>query len=353
MDNYARWEDLFLQTVLPVLTHFNNFVPEYSPLRNNPNQNVAHIELFCRTMYGCATWYPRASSDNKALVCSAFQRCLTNINWECEDQLLVEIGQLCLGLLRAPALWRDLSQETRQRYKAIVRKADLYEPHNNNWILFKAAVKLFRARQENRDAHETRQILKAFEKWYVGDGWYRDGSYFTMDYYNSLVILPFLTDLYEMCGDRVGHARALRYLQRQSEFLERLISADGSYPLFGRSMVYRCGVFHALAYAAWKDVLPASLERGAVRAALTAVLERTFVKENYDERGFLRLGFFGSQPSLADGYSNNGSTYLALLDFLPLGLSRDHPFWTAEARDWTQRCAWTGGNVGLDKKLTV
>jgi hypothetical protein len=338
---------------MPVLTRFHDFMPSYSPLRTKQNENVAHIELFCRTMYGCATWYVHASPEHKALVLSAFQSGLQSIEWLCEDQLLVEIGQLTLGLMRAPALWRDLLPGTRQQFMKIVRSADAFEPHNNNWKLFKAAVKLFRARQRNRDAYETRQILKEFEKWYVGDGWYRDGPHFAMDYYNSLVILPFLTDCYELLGDRKGYERVLRYLQRQCEFLERLIAADGSYPLFGRSMVYRCGVFHALAYAAWKDVLPPSLSRGAVRAALTAVLERTFVKENYDERGFLHLGFFGPQPSIADGYSNNGSTYLALLAFLPLGLVRDHPFWTDESCVWTQRRAWAGEHVGLDKKLTI
>ena len=352
MDNYEHWEQLFLKTVLPALTRFDEFISEHSPLRINPKKNIARIELFCRIMYGCAVWYPRASSEHKALVCNAFQTGMSKIEWECGDQLLVEMGQLCLGFMRAPALWHDLPITTQQQVKAIVRKADTFDAHNNNWNLFKAAVKLFQARNENREPIEARKILSKFETWYVGDGWYRDGPHFAIDYYNSLVILPFLTDLYEFIGDRVGHARALCYLQRQSEFLERLIGSDGSYPLFGRSMVYRCGVFHALAYAAWKNVLPASLEHGSVRAALTAVLDRTFVPENYDERGFLRLGFHGSQPGIADAYSNNGSTYMALLAFLPLGLARDHPFWLANSRDWTQRRAWSGGNVALDKKIT-
>jgi hypothetical protein len=354
MSNYECWEQLFVQTVLPVLTRFDDFVPEYSPHRKIPNKNVARIELFCRTMYASSGWYMNAaSSEQKQLVRNAFQRGIETLQWDCDEQLLVEIGQLCLGLMRCPALWRDLLPGTKTRVLGIVRKADGFPPHNNNWKLFSASVKLFLARECGKEPSETRKILREFEKWYVGDGWYADGQHFAMDYYNSIVILPFLRDLYEMLGDRDGYKRALRYLQRQAVFLERLIHADGSYPMFGRSAVYRCGVFHALAYAAWKDVLPTSLDHGTVRAALTAVLRRTFVPANYDDHGFLYLGFHGFQPSIADSYSNNGSAYLTLLVFLPLALDRMHPFWTAEAKPMTHERIWNGECVGVDKKLTT
>jgi len=304
-------------------------------------------------MYASVGWYMyTASSEQKQIVRTAFQRGVETIQWDCGDQLLVEIGQLCLGLLRCNALWHDLLPGTKMRFLSIVNKADGFPPHNNNWKLFSASVKLFLARESGKQPLETRKLLQEYEKWYAGDGWYRDGPHFAMDYYNSLVILPFLTDLYEFLSDRGGYDRALRYLQRHAEFLERLIHADGSYPVFGRSAVYRCGAFHALAYAAWKDVLPASLDRGAVRGALTAVLKRTFVPANYDDRGFLHLGFHGFQPSIADSYSNNGSTYMALLAFLPLALVREHPFWSSDAQSSTQQRIWNGENVGLDKKIT-
>ncbi len=354
MDNYDEWKCLFEQTLHPVLTNIDTFVPVYSPLNRRPNANVAHIELFCRTHYASTGWYMHiATSEQKQMVRDAFQRGVETLRWDCGDQLLVEMGQLCLGLMRCPALWRDLLPGTKTQFLTLVRKADAFPPHNNNWKLFSASVKLFLARESGKEPLETRKILREFEKWYVGDGWYTDGPHFAMDYYNSLVILPFLTDLYELVGNRGGHERALRYLQRHAEFLERLIHPDGSYPMFGRSAVYRCGVFHALAYAAWKDILPASLDRGAVRAALTAVLQRTFVPDNYDERGFLHLGFYGFQPSVADSYSNNGSTYMALLAFLPLALDRAHPFWTTESQPLTQQRIWNGECVGVDKKLTT
>jgi hypothetical protein len=40
---------------------------------------------------------------------------------------------------------------------------------------------------------------------------------------------------------------------------------------------------------------------------------------NYNDAGFLNIGFCGSQPDAADWYTNNGSEYMASLTFMPLG----------------------------------
>jgi hypothetical protein len=82
---------------------------------------------------------------------------------------------------------------------------------------------------------------------------------------------------------------------------------------------------------------------GQIRSALTAAMKRMFsVKGNFDENGFLRLGFAGHQPGLADWYTNNGSLYLTSEIFLPLGLPAGHSFWTSPAQDWMAKKAWNG-----------
>ena len=40
----------------------------------------------------------------------------------------------------------------------------------------------------------------------------------------------------------------------------------------------------------------------------------------------INLGFVGHQPNVANTYSNNGSTYITSLIFLPLGLPDNHLF---------------------------
>ena len=132
-------------------------------------------------------------------------------------------------------------------------------------------------------------------------------------------------------------------MQRYNQFIERLISPEGTYPAFGRSVVYRLGAFQTLAMSAWKYGFPAGLTNGSVRSALTKVMENMFGQPgNFTEHGFLALGYAGHQPDLANSYTNNGSLYITSTMFMPLGLPADHPFWTDPAEDWTQRRAWSG-----------
>jgi hypothetical protein len=145
---------------------------------------------------------------------------------------------------------------------------------------------------------------------------------------------------------------AKKRMQRFAIILERFISPEGSFPVFGRSMTYRLGVFQPLALLAWKEQLPEELPAGQVRAALTAVMKRMFAVEgNFNEKGFLQLGFAGHQPNLADWYTNNGSLYLTSEVFLPLGLPAGHSFWTSPAQDWTSKKAWSGANFPKDHAI--
>ena len=81
----------------------------------------------------------------------------------------------------------------------------------------------------------------------------------------------------------------------------------------------------------------ASLEKEA------AEVRRMFDgRDNFNEGGFLTIGFAGRQPDVADWYTNNGSLYMTSLAFLPLGLPAAHPFWTDAPQPWTSCKAWGG-----------
>jgi hypothetical protein len=200
--------------------------------------------------------------------------------------------------------------------------------------------------------------IRKTEEWYVGDGWYSDGEHFAFDYYNSYVIQPMYFQVLNVLVNRKRLSQdktlelARKRMQRYVEVLERMVSPEGSFPPFGRSMTYRMGVFQPLALLAWKEQLPEKLPEGQARAALTAVMKRMFsIEENFDGEGFLRLGFAGHQPDLADSYTNNGSLYLTSEVFLPLGLPASHSFWTSHAQDWTAKKAWSGTNFPKDHAI--
>ena len=77
-------------------------------------------------------------------------------------------------------------------------------------------------------------------------------------------------------------------MQRFNIFLERLISPEGYFPAFGRSIVYRVGCFQTLALSIWKYRLPDNLTYGGVRNALTKVLENMFnIKGNFNKNNYL------------------------------------------------------------------
>jgi len=98
-----------------------------------------------------------------------------------------------------------------------------------------------------------------------------------------------------------------------------------------------------LSLMSWYQTLPADLSNGQVRAALTAVMHRMFdLQNNFNAGGYLTIGFCGSQPNIADWYTNNGSLYMTSLTFLPLGLPADHDFWTSAPQPWTSCRAWGG-----------
>jgi hypothetical protein len=364
---YEQWLAYLEKIALPVLTGFaektltSDLCVEFGPNRKSINTDqCAHIELFCRTILGAApvlnpslpSAYPQFAERYERLkmlttyaIESAFDGYLV---WECGDQLLVEAALLCYAFLRYPYVYGLCSNNTQNAILTMLRKAYSYPPHVNNWLLFSCTVGLFLYRQTDVPGLRGIQAhLTTLESWYIGDGWYKDGV-FHMDYYNSYIIYPMLLEVLRNLK-QAGHATVIKRAQRHCEFLERLISCDGSFPFFGRSAVYRCAAFHCLSNIACRNELPSGLEYGGVRCALAAMLAQFFEGcQNFTERGFLTLGFNGKQPMLADTYSNTGSTYFALVVFEPLGLPPTHAFWSAPDAPWTQVRLWNGGAVLKD-----
>jgi hypothetical protein len=68
----------------------------------------------------------------------------------------------------------------------------------------------------------------------------------------------------------------------------------------------------------------------------------------FDENGWLKLGFCGAQPDLAEPYISTGSLYLCTAALLPLGLASKREFWSAPDTQWTSQRIWGGENVPAD-----
>ncbi|WP_372752971.1 DUF2264 domain-containing protein [Mariniflexile sp.] len=279
------------------------------------------------------------------------------MDFAAERQGLVDAAYLCQGLIRAPRLWDALEQEVQKNVLIEVKKTRQIIPTNNNWLLFASMIEAFLLKYDN--VCDTKRLYKGVKtfinRYYIGDGFYGDGAHFAMDHYNSYVIHPMLTDILQvMQGHGLNNAHAyfqkqVPRFQRYVAIQERMISPEGAYPLFGRTLICRFGAFHALAQAAFLELIPNNIAGSQVRCALHAVLKRHMeTSGNFDAQGFLSIGFNGEQEQMAESYVSSGSPYHCCTLFLPLGLPETHPFWADKDKDWTAVKAFKGDAFPAD-----
>jgi len=381
INDRAYWVDLLYAISEPVLSHMSQgelkqTMPlEVSPTWDNRNRNVAYLEAFGRLMAGIAPWLSLPDDDTpegkrraqiREWALSSYANAVDPDNpdfllWSGTGQVLVDAAFLAQSFIRAPkALWEPLDAVTKERYIAAFQGLRTIRPAYNNWLLFRAMIEVFLASiDESFDVYALDISIRKMNEWYLGDGWYGDGPEFAFDYYNGFVIHPMMVEIIEVMDSKnintpITFDLALRRMQRYNQSLERLISPEATFPIVGRSMTYRMGVFQPLALSAWKYGLPATMTNGQVRNALTCVMKHMFsVADNFNEEGFLQLGFAGHQPEMADSYTNTGSLYLTSFVFLPLGLPADHPFWIAPADEWTSLKAWSGRPFPKDYRESI
>lgn len=375
------WAGILYQMAAPVLSNMSegklqeNMLVELSPTWDGRDKRVTYMECFGRLMAGLAPWLSLPDDDTaegiqrkqlrewalKSYAQSVDPESKDYLLWRKEGQPLVDAAYIAESFLRGyDALWVPLDDLTKQRYIAEFQQLRRVDPPYTNWLLFSSTVECFLKKAgAQTDYYRITSALRKVDEWYVGDGWYSDGEDFAFDYYNSFVIHPMYVECLEVMTNggkqniwnvKGGNfPNALKRMQRFGMILERFVSPEGTFPVFGRSITYRTGVLQPLALLSLRGWLPKELPAGQVRAAMTAVIQRMFGdNRNFNAEGYLTLGFNGSQPNISDWYTNNGSLYLASLAFLPLGLPADAPFWTDAPQLWTSKKAWGGEDFPKD-----
>lgn len=330
-----------------------------------------YLEAVGRIICGIAPWLNLIDDDSeeglfrekykkltvKAITNLVNPKALDYVNFGLGYQALVDAAFLTQGFLRAPLLWQAMSPETQQNILVEVKKTRRLSPPKNNWLLFASMIEAFLL-EYDKEYNKKRLyygVKKFMNFYYTGDGMYGDGAKFSMDHYNSFVIHPMLMDILDVMNNhglkkakKLKKNHLLRY-QRYVEIQERMISPDGFYPIFGRTLVCRFGAFHALAQASLLSLLPKNISNAQVRCALNAVLNRHFKrKDNFDSKGFMTVGFNGVQEKMIEDYVSSGSPYHCATIFLPLGLSKEHGFWSGKDQKWTSLKAFTGEEFEAD-----
>jgi hypothetical protein len=373
------WSNLLYKMASPVILNLSqgtlkkNMPVEKAPAYALNAEKVTYLEAVGRTMAGVAPWLELPDDNTKEgkqrkELREALLKGIANavdpnnqdyLNFRAENQAIVDAAYMAKAFLRAPkALWEPLDSITKKRvveeFKALRTRTGAY----NNWLLFAGINEAFLLSiGEQADPARIDFAKRKMAEWYQGDGWYSDGSLFSMDYYNSYVIHPMLVDFSKVLVAQKKmkleeYETSVKRMVRHAEFLERMIAPDGSYPAFGRSITYRTAAFQALAQTALMEKLPEHIVPAQVRSALTAVMHRMYDGcNNFDSNGWLVLGFCGHQPMIADQYTSTGSLYMATLGFLTLGLPADNAFWTSPATDWTSKKAWSSQSFKKDYKV--
>lgn len=376
-EDRAVWVEKMVQIADPVLTNLSqNTLKQNMPYESKDpsRQKFSYLEAVGRLICGISPWLELGPDDTpegklRAKYIDLTVKGLKNgVNPNSPDYLefgepyqpLVDAAFLAQGLLRASKqLWGNLDDEGKAWMITELKRSRNIKAWENNWLLFASMVEaaLLEFTGECDMERLTYGVKRFRDDWYKGDAPYGDGPAFHQDYYNSFVIHPMLTDVlrimkkHQIEGADFLETQETR-LARYAEQLERFISPEGTFPVVGRSIVYRFGAFHALAQASLLHLLPKEITPAQVRCALTAVIQRQLKSpSNFDEKGWIRVGFTGSQMKISESYINNGSAYLCSVGLLALGLPPTDPFWSDPYTEWTNLKAWNGIDVPADHAL--
>lgn len=334
-----------------------------------------HLEAFGRLLCGIAPWLEStAANATEAALQEKYREWarvgLRNgtdpqspdyMNFGMTSQSVVDAAFLVLGILRAPKqLWEPLDKTTKVNVVKALEATRKVLPGLSNWLLFSAMVEAGLCFMgEWWDSMRVDYALEMHREWFVGDGTYGDGRNFHWDYYNSFVIQPMMMKVLETVPAKSATWTALKPVvleraRRYAAIQERMISPEGTFPAIGRSLTYRFGAFHLLSDISLRRELPEGVTPEQVRCALTAVMRRMIERPGtFDEKGWLRIGFAGHQPSMGETYISTGSLYLCAAAWLPLGLPANDVFWSGAAKPWTEVKVWNGEDVKADHALSV
>ena len=376
-DDRIFWISVMQKIAFPVLNNLRKgSLKKNMPYESNSleGQSFAHLEAFARVFNGIAPWLelkPDRSEEGiirEKYILLTVKAISNAVNPSKNDyifginskQSLVDIALFAQGLLRAKNnIWLNLPIEVQAKIIAEFKNTRIIAPYENHWLLFTSMIEA--ALLEFTGECDKKRLLYGIRKFrdelYVGDSVYSDGDEFTVDYYNSLVIHPMLNDILNIMRKfNISEGEFLDVqLMRSSRHaaqLERLISPEGTYPLVGASLSYRCGVFHLLSQAALFKILPKNINPTQVRSALTKVLKRQFENNNnFDKDGWLVVGLNSSQIDISENYINTGSLYMCCAVFLPLGLDFNDKFWMAPASEWSSLKAWNGHPIKPDQSI--
>lgn len=301
--------------------------------------NIAGMEGFSRLLWGLL---PILAGGYQTPLWSKF---VTGVRHGCDpkhpeywgklgdnDQRCVEMAVYGLGLaLPHSALWSSLTTSEQENLVNWLQQSAEINIPDNNWHFFPVLVQVgLKCVGCDYDMGTINRHLDAIESFYLGNGWYCDGTGKPRDYYISSGF-HFYSLLYSQFMQDVDPQRCMLYRQRARQFARDYIyyfTAEGNTIPFGRSLTYRfihVAFWSAVAFTEL-DVYSPGVIKGLILRHLDMWLDQPFLTNN----GLFSIGYIYPNLVMAEDYNSPGSPYWALKSMLILALPDKHEFWQIE-----------------------
>ncbi len=252
------------------------------------------------------------------------------------DQLFVEMAAIGCAMLEVPQIvWQPLSDQAKQNLARWLNTINHHELPHCNWLFFRVLVNLaLDSVGMPCDLQLMYRDLDEVDSWYVGNGWYTDGTPDNKpqrDYYIPWA-LQYYGVLYSVLAGERDPARAEKFRKRALEFGREFafwFDKNGAALPYGRSLGYRfgqCAFYSACVYAGLEP-LPLPVMKGIIVRNLQWWCTRPI----FDRDGVLTIGYGYPQLYMSEKYNSPGSPYWGMKTFLVLALGEEHPFWSAPA----------------------
>ncbi len=233
--------------------------------------------------------------------------------------------------LSAERGFNRLTEAERAQVMAWLAQVDDKGTYYDNWILFSAMAQMVRLKLGQPVSEADLDFrLAEISSFYKGDGWYVDGDGQEYELYNAWMFGWHFFLWAWIDGDRRPELRDL-VLERGRAFIhgfQHFFGANGAYPAWGRSIVYRFAALAAFEVGHWLKIAPD--DPGMLRRLTSGCIRYFCDHEMFDpETHYLRQGFHGDFPPAGEAYISPGSPYWACHGLFALTFDRDDPFWTA------------------------
>jgi len=248
------------------------------------------------------------------------------------DQRIVESADIAVAVwMSRERVFNKLTADEQSQIMAWLAQVDGKGTYTDNWILFTAMVQAVRLHLgfPSPESDLDNRLMQISE-FYRGDGWHVDGPTNEFELYNAWMFGWHHLLWAWIDGDRRPDHRE-EVFKRGRSFIDafsHFFGSNGSYPAWGRSVVYRFAALAPFAVGHFLKIAPD--DPGMLRRISSGCMRYFYNHGMFDHRDhFIRQGYHGEFPPAGEAYISPGSPYWCCHGLFALTFDRDDPFWTS------------------------